>query len=78
MYHNIVLSLNQLTNILYDACGYYQRVVSMDKVRVYLMKASKICECREAEVSAQLGNQINSHLVSLSKEKHTRKMMIIR
>ncbi len=35
-------------------------------------------EGRAAEVSAQIDNQINSELVSLSKEKHMRKMMIIR
>jgi hypothetical protein len=78
LYHKIILSLNQLTNILYDACDYYQQVVSMDKLRVYLMKASKICKRNAAELSAQLDNQINSHLVSLSREKHTRQMMIIR
>ena len=50
----------------------------MDKLRFYLMKASKMFEGRAAEVSAQIGNQMNSDLVSLSKEKHMRKMMIIR
>jgi hypothetical protein len=50
----------------------------MDKLMVYLMKASKICKRNAAELSAQLDNQINSHLVSLSREKHTRQMMIIR
>ena len=50
----------------------------MDKLRVYLMKASKMFEARAAEVSAQIDNQIISDLVSLSKEKHMRKMMIIR
>ena len=50
----------------------------MEKLRVYLMKASKIFEGRAAEVSAQIDNQINSDLVSLSKEKHMRQMMIIR
>ena len=50
----------------------------MDKLRGYLMKASKIFEDRAAEVSAQIGNRINSDLVSLSKEKHMRQMMIIR
>jgi hypothetical protein len=41
----------------------------MDKLRVYLMKASKTFEGTTAEVSAQIDNQINSDLMSLSKEK---------
>jgi hypothetical protein len=41
----------------------------MEKLRVYLMKASKTFEGTTAEVSAQIGNQINSDLMSLSKEK---------
>ena len=41
----------------------------MDKLRVYLMKASKTFGGTTAEVSAQIGNQINSDLLSLSKEK---------
>jgi len=42
------------------------------------MKARKIFEDRAVEVSAQIGNRINSDLVSLPKEKHMRQMMIIR
>jgi hypothetical protein len=42
------------------------------------MKAGKTFEGRAAEVSAQIGNRINSDLVSLSKDKHMRQMMIIR
>jgi tetrahydromethanopterin S-methyltransferase subunit G len=41
----------------------------MDKLRVYLMKASKTLEGTTAEVSDQIGKQINSDLMSLSKEK---------
>jgi hypothetical protein len=41
----------------------------MDKLRVYLMKGSKTFEGTTAEVSAQIGNQINSDLMSLSSEK---------
>jgi hypothetical protein len=41
----------------------------MDKLRVYLMKASKTFEGTTTEVSAQIGKQINSDLMSLSKEK---------
>ncbi len=50
----------------------------MDKLRFYLMKASKTFEGKAAEVSGQIGDQINSDLVGLSKEKHMRKVMIIR
>jgi hypothetical protein len=50
----------------------------MDKLRVYLMNASKIFEGKAAEVSAQIDNQSNSDLLSLSKEKHMRQMRIIR
>jgi hypothetical protein len=53
------------TNILYDAC----KIVSMDKLIVYLMKASKTFEGTTAEVSAQIGKQIDSDLMSLSNEK---------
>jgi hypothetical protein len=42
------------------------------------MKAGKTFEGRAAEVSAQIGNRINSDLVSLSKDKHMRQMMIIK
>jgi hypothetical protein len=42
----------------------------MDKLRVYLMKASKTIEGTTAEVCAQIGKQINSDLMSLSKEKN--------
>jgi hypothetical protein len=45
------------------------RVVSMDKLRVYLMKASKTFEGTTVEVSDQIDNQINSDLMSLSNEK---------
>jgi hypothetical protein len=48
----------------------------MDKLRFYLMKSSKMFEGRAAEVSTQRGNQINSDLVSLSKEKDMSKMVI--
>jgi hypothetical protein len=41
----------------------------MDKLRVYLMKASKTFEGTTPEVSPQIGKQINSDLMSLSKEK---------
>jgi hypothetical protein len=41
------------------------------------MKANKTFEGRAAEVSAQIGNRINSDLVSLPKDKHMRQMMII-
>jgi hypothetical protein len=41
----------------------------MDKLRVYLMKASKTLEDTTAEVSDQIDNQINSDLMSLSNEK---------
>jgi hypothetical protein len=48
----------------------------MDKLRVYLMKASKTFEGTTAEVSDQIGKQINSGLLSLSKEKHMRQVLI--
>jgi hypothetical protein len=41
----------------------------MDKLRIYLMKASKTFEGTTAEVCAQIDKQINSDLMSLSKEK---------
>jgi hypothetical protein len=41
----------------------------MDKLRVYLMKASKTFEGTTVEVSAQIGKQIDSDLMSLSNEK---------
>jgi hypothetical protein len=41
----------------------------MDKLRVYLMKASKTFEGTTVEVSDQIDNQINSDLMSLSNEK---------
>ena len=41
----------------------------MDKLRVYLMKASKTVEGTTVEVSHQIENQINSDLMSLSNEK---------
>ena len=41
----------------------------MDKLIIYLIKASKTFECTTAEVSAQIGNRNNSDLMSLSKEK---------
>jgi len=44
-------------------------LVSMDKLIIYLIKASKTFECTTAEVSAQIGNRNNSDLMSLSKEK---------
>ena len=40
----------------------------MDKLRVYLMKANKTFDGTTAEVSDQIGNQINSDLMSLSKK----------
>ena len=41
----------------------------MDKLIDYLMKASKTFEGRTAEVSAQIGKQMDSDLMSLSNEK---------
>jgi hypothetical protein len=41
----------------------------MDKLRVYLMKAGKTFEGTTAEICTQIGKQINSDLVRLSKEK---------
>lgn len=41
----------------------------MDKLIVYLMKPSKTFEGTTAEVSAQIGNQIDSDIMSLSNEK---------
>jgi hypothetical protein len=41
----------------------------MDIVRVYLMKANKIFEGTTADICTQIGKQINSELMSLSKEK---------
>jgi hypothetical protein len=44
----------------------------MDKLRVYLMKASKTFEGTTPEVCGQIDKQINSDLMNLSKErKHT-------
>jgi hypothetical protein len=48
----------------------------MDKLRVYLMKADKTFEGTTAEVSDQIGSQINSDLMSLSQEKNSRQMII--
>ncbi|HWS20567.1 MAG TPA: hypothetical protein VN239_07740 [Nitrososphaera sp.] len=48
----------------------------MDKLRVYLMKADKTFEGTTAEVSDQIGSQINSDLMSLSQEKNMRQMII--
>jgi hypothetical protein len=45
------------------------RIVSMDKLRVYLMKASKTFEGTTAEVSAEIGKEIDSDIMSLSNEK---------
>jgi hypothetical protein len=44
-------------------------MVSMDKLRVYLMRAGKTFEGTTAEICAQIGKQINSDLMRLSKEK---------
>jgi hypothetical protein len=44
-------------------------MVSMDKLRVYLMKAGKTFEGTTAEICAQIGKQINSDLMRLSEEK---------
>jgi hypothetical protein len=41
----------------------------MDIVRVYLMKANKTFEGTTADICTQIGKQINSDLMSLSKEK---------
>jgi hypothetical protein len=41
----------------------------MDKLIVYLMKASKTFEGTTTEVSSQIGKQIDSDLMSLSNEK---------
>jgi flavodoxin len=41
----------------------------MDKLRVYLIKGSQTFEGTTAEVCAQIDKQINSDLMSLSKEK---------
>jgi tetrahydromethanopterin S-methyltransferase subunit G len=49
----------------------------MDKVRVYLNKVSKTIEGTTSEVSAQIGNQINSDLMSLLKEITCVRQMII-
>jgi hypothetical protein len=47
----------------------------MDKLRVYLMKASKTFEDTTAEVSDQIGKHIDSDLMSLSKEKTQRRLI---
>jgi hypothetical protein len=47
----------------------------MDKLRVYLMKANQTFEGTTAEVCAQIDAQINSDLMSLSKEKHMRQLI---
>jgi hypothetical protein len=44
-------------------------LVSMDKLRVYLMKAGKTFEGSTAEICTQIGQQINLDLMKLSKEK---------
>jgi hypothetical protein len=41
----------------------------MDKLKVYLMKAGKTFEGTTVEISAQIGEQINSDLMRLSKGK---------
>jgi hypothetical protein len=41
----------------------------MDKLRVYLMKASKTFEGTTAEVSAEIGKEIDSDIMNLSNEK---------
>jgi hypothetical protein len=47
----------------------WMRLVSMDKLRVYLMKASKTYEGTTAEICDQIGQQIDFDLMKLSKEK---------
>jgi hypothetical protein len=44
-------------------------LVSMDKLRVHLMKASKTYEGTTTEICDQIGQQINLDLMKLSKEK---------
>jgi hypothetical protein len=44
-------------------------VSRMDKLRVYMMKASKTFEGTTAEICFQIGEQINSDLTRLSQEK---------
>lgn len=44
-------------------------LVSVDKLRDYLIKASKRDEGTRSEVSTQIGNLMNSNLMSLLKEK---------
>jgi hypothetical protein len=41
----------------------------MDKLRIYLMKANKTFEGTTAEICSKIDKQINSDLMSLSKEK---------
>jgi flavodoxin len=41
----------------------------MDKLRVYMMKASKTFEGTTSEICDQIGEQINSDLMRLSEEK---------
>jgi hypothetical protein len=41
----------------------------MDIVRVYLMKANKTFEGTTADICTQIGKQINSDLMGVSKEK---------
>jgi hypothetical protein len=41
----------------------------MDIVRVYLMKANKTFEGTTVEICAEIDKQINSDLMSVSKEK---------
>ena len=43
-------------------------MVSMDKLRVYLIKAGTTFEGTTAEICAQIGKQINSDLMRLSKD----------
>jgi hypothetical protein len=41
----------------------------MDKLRVYMMKASRTFEGTTAEICSQIGEQINSDLTRLSEEE---------
>jgi hypothetical protein len=50
----------------------------MDKVRVYLIKASKTIEGTTSELSAQIGNQINSDKESVERKNMCETEMIIR
>jgi hypothetical protein len=44
-------------------------VSGMDKLRVYMMKASKTFEGTTAEICSQIGEQINFDLTRLSEKK---------